>query len=143
MRRFTFPLVLVATGCVFLPGCGSSRPETAHVTGKVTLGGKALPHGTVTATPAKGRSANGQIQPDGTFVLSTYAEGDGAVVGKHVVTVVCVEQVQSATGSVDDVALGQHRSLIPTRYGEISTSGLTFEVEAGKDNVMNLELTLR
>jgi hypothetical protein len=33
-------------------------------------------------------SASGPIRPDGTFVLGTHREGDGAVAGKHRVLVV-------------------------------------------------------
>lgn len=35
-----------------------------------------------------GKPALGRIQSDGTFVLRTYAEDDGAVVGTHLITVI-------------------------------------------------------
>jgi hypothetical protein len=32
-----------------------------------------------------GKPASGEVQPDGTFQLSTYQDADGALIGKHTV----------------------------------------------------------
>src|SRR4051794_24814243 len=69
---------------VTLAGCGhSGELETATVSGVVRLDGKPITTGTVTFVPQHGRAATGSIRNDGTFVLSTYGSGDGAIVGKN------------------------------------------------------------
>lgn len=75
-------LFLVACG-----GCGSGTVTLATlvpVKGKVTYKGKPLSMGTVRFEPdGYGRMASGKLQSDGTFVLSTLKDGDGAAVGHH------------------------------------------------------------
>ena len=41
-----------------------------------------MPKGTVTFLSDGGQVATGEIQPDGTYKLSTFAEGDGALPGQ-------------------------------------------------------------
>jgi len=78
-----------------LSGCGSGeRFDVAPVTGKVMCSGKPVPEGIVQFAPVAsppsngtkaarpGKSGAGEIRSDGTFEISTYAMGDGAVVGK-------------------------------------------------------------
>jgi hypothetical protein len=74
-------------------GCGGAEQvPTASVTGKVTLKGEPVTGGTLTFAPiasgAKppGKPAAGAVQSNGLFTLGTYAEKDGAVVGKHRIT---------------------------------------------------------
>src|SRR5438105_2908960 len=78
------------------PGCGgdTNRPKVAPVSGKVTHKGQPLTSGDVIFTPAggmdgaAGQIATGQIGSDGTYRLTTFNTGDGAVLGTHKVTVV-------------------------------------------------------
>src|SRR5579883_1927961 len=81
--------VLVFLWC---PGCGSKEgpyvAATVPVKGSVTYQGKKLTQGEVTFESLEnGREAHGRIQPDGTFVLTTFKEGDGALAGDHRVAV--------------------------------------------------------
>ena len=74
-----------------LAGCGGNAFEVASAGGKVVCGGKPVTTGTVILTPIAsgtepGRPAIAGVQSDGTFLLSTYEEQDGAIVGKHRVT---------------------------------------------------------
>lgn len=80
------PLSLVALAS----GCGDSRYVTAEVQGTAVIGGNPVAAGTVTFTPVEadgsprdGKSAVGVVQADGSFTLTTYEEGDGAIVGDH------------------------------------------------------------
>ena len=127
-------LILFAMGVI---GCG--RPayqlETASVRGKVTLDGRPLPSGYVVVPTARGRMASGEIQSDGTFVLSTYEQGDGAQVGTHPVVVNEVPPDEFA-----DVP-EERRVRIPTRYTSAGTSGLTVDVKSDEDNFLELKLT--
>lgn len=78
---------------VLVVGCADSNAHpTARVTGKVTFDGQPVTGGAVTFSPKStgaaepGKVAIGNVEPDGSFVLSTYGENDGAVVGMHQVT---------------------------------------------------------
>lgn len=90
MRAF---VALAALSLMLCSGCGGSSqatPATAivRVKGTITFKGKPLTRGQVQFEPKDaGRDAYGKIQPDGTFVLTTFKEGDGAVKGVHRVSV--------------------------------------------------------
>jgi hypothetical protein len=71
-------------------GCGGGEFETAPVRGTVTCEGTPVTSGTITFTPIAegaadkpGKPGMGKIGPDGTFVLTTYRQGDGAIIGMH------------------------------------------------------------
>ncbi|MEQ8849505.1 hypothetical protein [Botrimarina sp.] len=74
-----------------LSGCGSS-PELGRVTGVLTIDGQPYPGGKLLFTPVArsesvdaGRAAFGIPDTEGRFELSTFAQGDGALVGEHTV----------------------------------------------------------
>src|SRR6188472_1039406 len=79
---------------IALPGCNRSSSELAPVHGKVTIDNKPLFQGRVMFAPVAkgnvnpGKPAWGNIQSDGTFRLTTYKTGDGAIVGEHFVTII-------------------------------------------------------
>jgi len=80
--------------CVILEGCGKHEGfTTTPVQGTVTCNGTPLTGGTIVFSPIVTKSANpGQpaasaIGPDGTFNLTTYQDGDGAIVGTHSVSI--------------------------------------------------------
>ncbi len=85
--------LLTCVVTMFASGCGGDAPEMAYVTGKVVLNGETVPGGKVMFNPqaiedtteATGRPAVGIINSDGEFTLSTYEDGDGAVIGMHTV----------------------------------------------------------
>jgi uncharacterized GH25 family protein len=85
---FTAGLVLV-----LLPGCGG--PAMAPVKGKVTFNGKPVKEAQITFSPAgaegqkeTGKPGTGFTDEEGNFVLSTFKNYDGAIVGNHSVLVV-------------------------------------------------------
>ncbi|QDT68737.1 hypothetical protein MalM25_16620 [Planctomycetes bacterium MalM25] len=78
--------------------------------------------------------AKGEIQPDGTFVLGTYSDSDGAKVGSHPVTILPPPAMEGAPISAVAKSL-------PKKYTVASTSGITVEVEPGKGNTLLVELT--
>jgi hypothetical protein len=71
----------------------------APVKGRVTCNGKPVGEAAVTFSPAPrfdgdkepGKPATGFTEADGTYVLSTCKKLDGALIGKHRVTVVLDE----------------------------------------------------
>jgi hypothetical protein len=87
-------LLLVGACCV---GCGiaGGTPSSSLVTvkGKVTFKGQPLTKGVVTFEPSDfGRAASGRLQSDGTYVLSTFKDGDGVVRGHHRVSITQVDK---------------------------------------------------
>lgn len=111
-------------------GCGSSKPATAPVTGKVIYNGKPVPFGQVFFHPNAGTQGRGTIQPDGTFTLTTYEDKDGAQVGTHKIRITSFE-VQDPNGDPQRFAGGNGKSLIPEKYTSLTTTELTEEVKAG------------
>lgn len=128
-RLVVLPLMLVVAGC------GPSHDaELADVQGIVTLDGQPVTAGYVYVTPSKGRLAKGAIQSDGSFVLGTYEESDGAPVGEHPVTVLPPPAVEGA-------APPSGERMIPARYAQAKTSGLVAKVDPSGTNDLQLELT--
>jgi hypothetical protein len=84
-------LLLVTSGC----GGSSGEFQLAPVKGKVIYNGQPVTSGSIHFRPIavqgakegmQGKPASGQVQSDGTFVLTTFRQGDGAIVGKHEVS---------------------------------------------------------
>jgi hypothetical protein len=109
----------------------------------VTLDGKLLPPGTigsVTFVPDRSKGTSGPpgvggIDAEGNFELSTdrQSNGDGAVVGFHLVRIIAREPAKDAMQSMTP-------SVIPQKYENEATSGFTFEVKADQENTCNLPL---
>jgi hypothetical protein len=135
-------LMMIALRCslviliVVAPGCkdrGIALP-TAPVAGKVTYQGKPLGFGTVTFFHPSGHAASAKIAADGTFTLNAYQ-------GKNQVSIECFESDRPGSTKVRSRDMSDNKSLIPDRYANYSTSGLTFEVKAeGNDKA---EFTLK
>lgn len=119
-------------------GC-QRGPTVVPVEGRVTYEGKPLEFGTVTFQPPQGQPAKGKIQSDGTFTLSTFAPGDGAVVGTHKVRITCYESQRAPVAASGERTLG--KLLIPRRYTLFDQSGLTAEVKPQGNEPLWFELT--
>jgi hypothetical protein len=110
-----------------------------QVTGKVLYNGKPLEFGTIAFQPPSGQPARGDIQPDGTFTLSTYRLNDGVVLGKHKVRVACYESQRPGTVKPPgEQSLG--KLLIPQKYTFFEQSGLSAEVHEGENPPLTFEL---
>jgi hypothetical protein len=104
----------------------------APVKGKVLLDGQPLTVGSVNTLPTAGRGAHGDIQSDGSFQLRTFAKNDGALVGRHKVSV----SAYDSTGPKGPES-PYGRLLVPQRYTNPESSGLTIDVQpSGNDNVV-------
>ncbi|MCC9604778.1 hypothetical protein LOC68_26305 [Blastopirellula sp. JC732] len=124
-------------------GCGS---QTSSVTGMITLSnGSPVTRGRIIFTsPELQVSANGSIESDGSYQLSTYDLNDGTLPGNYVVTVVAMEpdnrQLVGEELSTKDRAMGRSatrrvgaepKSIVALKYSNPNTSGLTAEVTRG------------
>jgi hypothetical protein len=123
-------LLCAAAAAVALSGCGDGRPARVPVAGKVLIDGKPVVIGAVRFTPADGRPATGELGPDGSFRLTTFEPGDGAVVGMHTVTI----------HSTEELSPTQFRWNVPKKYQATSTSGLSEKIDGPTDS-LTIELT--
>lgn len=137
-RQFIAPagwlvMVLLVAGC-------DRGPTMVPVAGKVLYNGKPLEFGSVTFQPPSGQPALGEIESDGTFVLSTYRLHDGAVIGQHKVRIACYEsQRKDAPQVPGEQTLG--KLLIPSKYTFFDQSGFTAEVREAGNEPFVFELT--
>jgi len=129
-------LFLVALLLLSLAGCGERRSGTAIVRGKVTLNGKPVPNGTVNFIPEMGPAATGEIQPDGSYTLTTYKPADGAVVGAHKVVIVAMAD---NAGLLPEARTPLPPPIVPVKYTSLATTDLTAQVE-DKENTINFDL---
>ncbi len=109
-----------------------------EASGTVTLDGQPLPRGTVQFVPdvskgTKGPSGVGLIDETGHYEITT-AGAKGALVGHHKISVEAEEKY-------DETKISMGKSLIPSRYNNPDTSGLTTEVEEGEENEIPLVLS--
>lgn len=151
-------LKVLGLGCaVLLSGCGSKQPpppaKVYPVSGKVTYKGEPLVGADLTFfNEESNRSAFGRTNDRGEYKLTTFSPNDGAVPGKHLVTIVKIEpppQVKEAPVDSPEYvppAAGQSttpppKSVFPEKYGDRTTSGLVAIVNESADNVVNFDLT--
>jgi hypothetical protein len=129
--RVLVPLLIlvVASG-----GCGAGR---ATVTGRVTYeDGTPVEGGTVigeATVDGKLVGVQGNIGSDGHFTWGGERAGDGAYPGNYRVIVMPVALGDS------ELAEGK-RPAVDAKYGKYDTSGITFEVKPGK-NELNIKVT--
>lgn len=110
-------------------GCGSGS-ETIAVSGVVTHNSKPLADADVAFIPAEGRPAYGRSDSNGRFTLTTFNDGDGALPGEHVVTIMKSVEVKPAT---DTNPYAEYKSVVPVKYGRPQESPLTATVENGSE----------
>ena len=107
-----------------------------RVSGRVTVKGQAAAGGRIYFVPQRGPSAAGLIDANGRYALSTFGDGDGAVVGRHTVYF-GPPPPPRPTKTAERVALPppviRAQTFPPPKYGAAETSGLTAEVRAGSN----------
>jgi hypothetical protein len=131
--------------CVFLlawlAGCGSSGPgRLVPVKGKVTLDDKPLATGSLVFKPDETKGNNSKFEPagtiaaDGSYSLFT-REKEGAPLGWYKVGIVAEE-----ANAADPYA--PRKSLVPNRFNDAETSGLSIEVSSSPPSgAYDLKLT--
>lgn len=134
-------------------GCGgtSLREPTAPVTGVVTYNGEPVGGATVVFGPASGQDqpATGTTDAEGRFTLTTYEQGDGAILGQFTVTISKTRTIGGMTEDEEHAAIEAGKEIeaaktvdeLPEKYKDGLQSGLTANVEAGRDNHFEFPLT--
>jgi hypothetical protein len=122
VRRRLICILLV----VCIAGCGSSGPgRLVPVKGTVTLDDKPLPTGSLVFKPDAAKGNNSPLEPAGTIADGGYSlftkEKEGAPLGWYKVGIVAEE-----ASAADPYA--PRKSLVPARYNDVETSGLSIEV---------------
>jgi hypothetical protein len=123
-----------------LAGC-SGGPKLVPVTGTVTLDDKPLARGTLTLETPGMRPATLTVVDGKITEATTFKTGDGVPVGKHKVAVSATAEAASAVAATpgDGKAPGPNymggKSLIPAKYNNPETSGLTADVGPGETTV--------
>lgn len=124
---------LLVIGHWCFAGCGA---RLQPVRGKVTLadGKPAAGSQVVFEGEQEGKkvSARGDVQEDGSYSLSTFNPGDGALPGKYRVQVNPPPMVN---------AEGPYILPFNAKYSNFQTSGLEFEVKAGQKNEFPIQVT--
>ncbi len=125
---------------VLLCGCGGAKPgpEIATVKGTVTLDGTPVDHGMVYFYPdssqgTTGPTSNAVIDAQGNYTIVSAGDRQGAVIGFHKIRV----EIRKPPESERDT---EPALLIPAKYNNPSTSGLTAEVKSGIENIVDLPL---
>ncbi|MBX6316173.1 MAG: hypothetical protein IRY99_25170, partial [Isosphaeraceae bacterium] len=133
-RPWTWPVAITLLALVPL-GCGRSGPELAPVTGKVTYKGQPVPRGTISfqpVDPKQGAPATGTIEPDGTYTMQTTEPGDGVRPGQYRVAITAREEAP-ILDYIPKTPPPPPKSLIPEKYENPETSGLTATVKSGRN----------
>ena len=140
--------ILVTVGIV-LTGCSnSSRPSTYPVTGTVISQGKPVAGAAITFVPTgnEGEAASAITDSEGKYALTTWRAGDGARPGEYRVKVSKQEQTAvDPSKMVKNLSIEEEqkiyvenkkppppaKSLIPSKYQDESSSGLSHTVPKG------------
>lgn len=146
-------LLTLSLGGCFGGSTPSDRPETYSATGTVTHNGQAVDEATVMFLPvdagtAGTRAAVARTDASGKFVLTTFEGGDGALPGSYKVAIYKAfqppmpeeETAEGGPGGGEPPA-PPAQELLPIKYKDPNTSGLTAEVSASGANTFTFELT--
>lgn len=122
--------------CLLLSGCSDQMP-TYPVSGQVRFANGGVVHvGTVELKSREHNlQARGQIESDGSFTLTTYKEGDGAVAGMHDCVIVQFVMAEGISGHKPSKV-----GVVDRRYASYATSGLKAEIVPDKKNELILKV---
>ncbi|HXG11472.1 MAG TPA: hypothetical protein VNK04_17085 [Gemmataceae bacterium] len=120
--------VMIAVSLLGLAGCGG--PKLYPVKGKVVwengAAARELAGGSVVCESEDGKvAARGEILADGSFELSTYKPGDGALRGKHRVAIAEYSPREPTPPPISD-----------PMFSKVETSGLEINVEPTTNEVI-------
>ncbi|QDU76662.1 hypothetical protein Pan97_37170 [Bremerella volcania] len=147
-----FLLLATITLAVSL-GCSSEppddRPARSKVTGTVTLAGSPVEDARIQFHAANNsQGAIGQTKADGTFTLTTYVAGDGALPGDYVVTI-SKKEVESGLSEEEKLKMQEMgrpipspktKELMPREYTKSTSSPLKVTVTADGENHFDFDV---
>ena len=141
--------VFLVLATVLASGCGRG-PTTVPVRGEVYFNGQPMKDGIVVYVPndsAAARQASGRIQSDGSFVLTTFKNGDGVVPGDYSIVVYAYEprpgepKTRAEHEAVAKAGGLKRGFVIPEKYVNPKTSGLSDTVNSEHSGFKRVELS--
>jgi hypothetical protein len=132
---------------LMISSCNRAPYPLAPVRGTVTIDGQPMTGGKVMFAPVakgslnSGRPAFGEIQHDGSFALSTYSDGDGAVVGDHWVSIVNGLAAGGTSQPVRQAAIRAGEPVNKSTFQRIVFPRKVVTVVAGQDNLIDIEMS--
>ncbi|HEY7427057.1 MAG TPA: hypothetical protein VH682_22670 [Gemmataceae bacterium] len=135
MNKLFIRAAWLGTLLVMAVGCGNKGLHPVH--GEVHFpDGTPLTHGRVAINSVNGihGASSDPLGPDGSFTLGSFKPDDGVPVGQYTVCVTGAVQPPASEAE----ALGPPKYLIHQRFTDPAKSGLTFEVKADGDNVLDI-----
>lgn len=139
-RAFTLPCALALAGALVTVGCGTEkveRPETVPVSGTIMYNGEPVGSANVIFRHKDGQSSSyGKTDAQGRFQLQTFEANDGARPGEYVVSVQKYEitKPELPEEHPDYVPPPPPKPLVPEKYMDPKTSGLTANVQDAENN---------
>ncbi len=135
MKR-AFTLFCVIAFVAAMSGCG--KKHLAKVHGKVSFNGQPINAGTLVFSPIvagdnrlPGKSSTGDIEPDGTYQLSTFSIHDGALPGQHQVRFIPWLEKKKKTAQM----------ITSANYADLRLpASFVVEVKSASDNEIDIEL---
>lgn len=126
-------LSLILTGC----GGGVDNPPCSPVTGTITRGTTPVANADVVFHPQGtgdvGKAGTGKTDANGKFTISTYGKDDGALVGKHHVTVVAgtdSADIPNDSEGLKKLEEERKKSALPETFREASKTPIQVDVDA-------------
>ncbi len=146
-RRTICSSIAIVLAAVGITGCGGdSLPNLVPIEGEVLYNGEPLTEGTVIYLPAQpgGRQATGPIGPKGQFTLMTLKKNDGVMRGDYQIAIYAYEPHPGEPMSREErEAAGgkiERGFIIPEKYADGATSGLTDKVDEDHSGFKRIEL---
>lgn len=146
--HFASGLVILAAA---IGGCNRSNgPITIPIRGEVIYKGQPLATGLVVYLPKNtddSRQASGKIETNGSFVLTTFKNGDGVVPGEYTIVIYPYDSPAGAGRTREQMETaarsGTQRParIIPERYSNPAASGLTDTINGEHTGFKKIELT--
>jgi hypothetical protein len=148
-----YPIIILLIGVSLFAGCSKySRPPLVQVEGTVQYKGKPLVQGTIVFDVTGSTIGNAEIVNGQIVNPTTYRQDDGIPVGNAKIAVYSTKTIQQPSSSTKSDYPEGHPgnttnsgppttvSLIPEKYNNPQTSGLTWTLEKGKVNTIHLEI---
>lgn len=152
--RFAILLLFIAVCSVGCSEGTTSRDPVYKVRGKVTYQGKPVAAADLTFhNEEMKRSAFGRTNDTGEYEMTTFSANDGAVAGKHGVSIILVP-IPPDTPTLADIeteeyvppGLGEStlpvppKTTLPEKYASPTSSGLIAVVNEDGENVIDFDL---
>jgi hypothetical protein len=137
-RATILPSLMLAT---VTAGCGpTGRAPTAPASGVLQADGRPLGSVNVTFTPTSGRSASATTDESGSFTLSTFTSGDGAVPGTHRVTLSLSTVDIPMPGTPEAATYVPPKAPFASTYLGLGTTDLTVDLPASGNRAIVLDV---